>query len=119
MTKFFKTTIDLIFTNKPDIIIKTYNFLSGLSDHNFIFCIRKIKRQHSIGPDRGRPYTFIPKGVQQQLKIELEQLNWSNVLENDDTEDCSNYFIKRVSETLAQFTKKKKRVSKQLRENLP
>lgn len=32
-----KTLIDLVFSNIPDRMIKTYNFLTGLSDHNAIF----------------------------------------------------------------------------------
>lgn len=42
ITNTSKTTIDLIFTNQPDRISKTFNLLSGLSDHNFILCTRKI-----------------------------------------------------------------------------
>lgn len=29
-----KTQIDLIFTNKPDYVLKTFNMITGLSDHN-------------------------------------------------------------------------------------
>lgn len=39
-----QTLIDLIFANKPDRIIKTYNLITGLSDHNLILATRKLTK---------------------------------------------------------------------------
>lgn len=107
VTKKFQTMIDLIFTNKPDRIVKTFNLLAGLSDHNFILCSRKINRQHPI-TNKSRSYEFIPKLAQQHLRNELEQFRWLNVLNCEDIESCSNNFIKSVNEMVTRFTKKAK-----------
>lgn len=42
-----KTAIDIIFTSKTGWITKIFNLLSGLSDHNFILCARKLIIKHS------------------------------------------------------------------------
>lgn len=113
-----KTTIDLIFTNKPDRISKTFNFLSGLSDHNFNLCSRKIKRQHlDTYCTRVTHHHFIPKDYQQNLKNELQQLDWANVLNNNDIDARSDILTKSVKDILAHFTKK--REYKQQRKKLP
>ena len=45
ITKTSKTMIDLLFTNKADRIVKTYNFLTGLSDHNLVLFARKLTKK--------------------------------------------------------------------------
>ena len=45
ITKNTRTLIDLIFTNKPDRIIKTYNLVTGLSDHNMTLIVRKLTKK--------------------------------------------------------------------------
>ena len=46
-----ETKIDLLFTNRPEIIIKTFNLMTGLSDHNIILFARKLKKRwHVISP---------------------------------------------------------------------
>lgn len=37
ITNHSETLIDLLFTNHPERMIKTYNFITGLSDHNIVF----------------------------------------------------------------------------------
>ncbi len=37
-----QTLIDLVFTNKPEHIIKTCNLVCGLSDHNMVLIARKL-----------------------------------------------------------------------------
>ncbi len=39
-----ETKIDLLFTNRPERITKTYNLVTGLSDHNIILFSRKLKK---------------------------------------------------------------------------
>lgn len=39
-----KTQLDLIFTNKPERIIKSYNLITGLSDHNLTLVARKLTK---------------------------------------------------------------------------
>lgn len=42
-----KTQIDLIFTNKPDYVLKTFNMITGLSDHNLTLVVRKLTKRFS------------------------------------------------------------------------
>lgn len=63
VTKNSRTLIDMVFTNIIDQITKTYNLLTGLSDHNMISTVRKLtkKRLQSYStnsPDHVK--TFIP-----------------------------------------------------------
>jgi len=44
LTKTSQTAIDLAFSNKPDRVLKTYNLVCGLSDHNMILISRKLSR---------------------------------------------------------------------------
>ena len=117
ITNTSNTTIDLIFTNKSERIFKTFNLLSGLSDHNFILCSRKIKRKHLMASTKGHQYYLIPKSQQQSLNEEIQNVDWSNILESNDIEVSSDIFIKKVNEIIMHFTKKGK--SKEHRNNLP
>ncbi len=49
ITKTRKTLIDLAFTNKPERVIKTYNHLTDLSDHNMILVVRKFTKTSKAG----------------------------------------------------------------------
>lgn len=40
-----QTRIDLLFSNKPNRIIKTFNFFTGLSDHNMVLFSRKLSKK--------------------------------------------------------------------------
>ena len=44
IAKCSSTQIDLIFTNKPERITKSYNLITGLSDHNLTLCVRKLTK---------------------------------------------------------------------------
>lgn len=39
-----KTQIDLVFSNRPERITKSFNFVTGLSDHNLTLISRKLSR---------------------------------------------------------------------------
>lgn len=99
-----KTTIDLVFSNKPERISRTFNLLSGLSDHNFILCSRKLKGQHRTAKTFISNHEFIPKSEHQNLDTELQLIDWVNVLGND-LEASSNNFIKNINKITTQFTK--------------
>ena len=47
LTQSSKTLLDLIFTNKVDRINKTYNFVTGISDHNLILVLKTGPTHHS------------------------------------------------------------------------
>ena len=46
LTQTTATIIDHFATNKPDLIINSEVFAAGLSDHDMIFGIRKISKNH-------------------------------------------------------------------------
>lgn len=57
ITRSSKTLLDLIFTNKTERISKTYNLVTGLSDHNLTLVIRKLsKKRHSF---QRQKYSFL------------------------------------------------------------
>ena len=48
ISKSSRTQIDLVFSNKDDRILKSYNFLIGLSDHNMILVARKLSKKRLL-----------------------------------------------------------------------
>lgn len=48
ITPHSKTRIYLLFTNKSERIVNLYNLLTGLSDHNVIFFLRKLTKQRFL-----------------------------------------------------------------------
>ena len=105
ITNTSKTTIDLIFTNISDRISKTFNLLSGLSDHNLILCSRKVNWKHSTSVIRASSYQIITK-TEKDLTNALQEYDWSNVLTNNEVEDSCSIFSKCVKEVLDSFIKK-------------
>ncbi len=51
-----ETKIDLLFTNRPERITKTYNLVTGLSDHNIIIFSRKLKKNIVFIP---QPHQYV------------------------------------------------------------
>lgn len=45
ITKTSKTQIDLVFSNKPERILKSFNFITGVADHNLIMVARKLSEK--------------------------------------------------------------------------
>lgn len=43
-----QTRIDLLFSNKPNRIIKTFIFFTGLSDHNMVLFSRKLSKKRYL-----------------------------------------------------------------------
>lgn len=63
VTKNSRTLIDMVFTNIIDQITKTYNLLTGLSDHNMISTVRKLTKKRLQSYSTNNPdhvKTFIP-----------------------------------------------------------
>lgn len=64
ITKSSQTLLDLIFTNKPERVTKTYNLITGMSDHNLTLLARKLTkaRYKSEAQIKSKMcVTFIPK----------------------------------------------------------
>lgn len=45
ITQSSKTQIDLIFSNKPERMIKSFNMITGLSDHNLTLVARELSKK--------------------------------------------------------------------------
>lgn len=45
ITRQTKTLIDMAFTNRPERITRTYNLITGLSDHNMTLTVRKLTKK--------------------------------------------------------------------------
>lgn len=64
LTSSSQTLLDLIFTNKPDRMTKTYNLITGTSDHNLILVARKLSKmryKNQNAMEGGKYISFIPK----------------------------------------------------------
>ena len=112
-----QTRIDLLFTNKPERITKTYNLLTGIADHNAIFFTRKLSKMrfstslsNSAKPNPSQ--VFIPKNQQPGLAIALSQFNWAQVLACEETDACCDLFNKTVKEIVTPFTSRGRQKTK-------
>ncbi len=72
ISKTSKTLIDLIFTNKPDRVSKTYNLLTGLSDHNMILIIRKLNKKRLQRLSFKQNHNYVPTGIPKQKIDQFE-----------------------------------------------
>ena len=75
ITKHSKTLIDMAFANRPERITKTYNLITGLSDHNMTLTVRKLtkKRLTYFGKsdNNNNVKCIIPKSKILQFEREL------------------------------------------------
>lgn len=68
MTNSSSTQIDLIFSNKSERMIKSYNFITGLSDHNLILMARKVNGKKCFVSAQSMDYMKIPKNKKEDFK---------------------------------------------------
>lgn len=73
ITNFTKTLLDLIFTNKSDRVNKTYNLITGLSDHNLTLVSRKLSKTRYRNQNREKTYiSLILKRDMELLDTEIK-----------------------------------------------
>lgn len=89
LTRASKTLLDLIFTNKPDRITKTYNLITGLSDHNLTLAARKLtksyfRNQHITKNNLST--SFISKKDLAHIGKEIKETRWSGIVDNKSCE---------------------------------
>ncbi len=106
-----KTKIDLLFTNKPERIVKTHNFVTGLSDHNVIFFTRKLTKHrflnsHTYLPQKPPNFNFIPKNQQQNVIKAFKELKWDDLITSDNINQSADSFTNKISEVLLSFTRR-------------
>lgn len=107
VTRSSKTLIDLILTNRPERITKTYNLITGLSDHNMTLIVRKLgkKRLTYYNQETKIQKIGIPKAKQNNFEEELNQINWDNVTQESNVNQSANIFVTTLSNTIKKFTK--------------
>ena len=93
LTKSFQTLLDLIFTNKPDRITKTYNLITGLSYHNLTLAARKLTKsrfQNQHTTKNNPNVSFIPKKDLTLIEKEIKETRWTDISDNKSCEQASN-----------------------------
>lgn len=107
ITRASKTMIDLIVTNRPQRIIRTYNLLTGLSDHNMTMVVRKLTKQRlpKFTNESKQGNLGIPKIKLTQVKNDLDHLDWNNVLQSNDLENCCNSLMKNLTNLIGKYSK--------------
>ncbi len=105
-----KTRIDLIFTNKAERINKTFNYLTGISDHNIIFFSRKLTKHRLGSPVRLKTcINSIPNNQQQSFAAALKRLDWRDISQCKDIEIGCNMFLTKINEVVESFTTRNSR----------
>lgn len=86
IAKSSKTQLDLIFANKPERIIKSYNLVTGLSDHNLTLVARKLTKNRFKNNIVTSTNVFhcIPKGKLVAFDEEIADLKWNDILSSKD-----------------------------------
>ena len=119
VTKRSSTMLDLIFTNKPERVTKTYNLLTALSDHNLTLVARKLtKNRFQNTTHHTEIISRIPKAKQLAYESEINGINWEDVLSSEDLDHGCDLFADKLNSTREKFTVQSKRRQKK-RVNLP
>ena len=78
ITNSTSTQIDLTFTNRPERILKSYNMLTGMSDHNVIMVTRTFYKKR-FKPLAATELYRIPKQEQQNFQDSIKEVNWDEL----------------------------------------
>lgn len=98
IAKYFRIQIDLIFTNKRERIIKSYNLITGLSDHNLSLCARKLTKKIDLEIRQVRQsFQCIPRSKQEEFVSEINTLNWDYTLSSDDLDMGCKTFKQQIN----------------------
>ncbi len=98
------TQIDLIFSNRPKRIIKSFNMLTGLSDHSLTLIARTLTKKHFTPVVQKQESYSIPKNMQDGFKSAVQSINWETVLLGKSSEDDSKIFIQKLQSSTDKFT---------------
>lgn len=96
-----------MFSNKPDRILKSYNFITGIADHNLIMIARKLsEKRFTFRKIKKDNFYKIPNKDLAHFDQELENVNWNilNVIDEID-QFCTNLF-EIINNIKNQFIKK-------------
>uniref|UniRef100_A0A3B3CCL8 Reverse transcriptase domain-containing protein n=1 Tax=Oryzias melastigma TaxID=30732 RepID=A0A3B3CCL8_ORYME len=108
ITKSSESMIDLIFTNKEERITKSYNLITGLSDHNLTLIIRKLSKTRYNNSSRVNFNTVIPRISKRDLGSfdnEIQQIKWDQITCNKNCQDATADFMKYFSDLVQKYSK--------------
>lgn len=105
ITNSTSTQIDLAFTNRPERILKSYNMLTGLSDHNLIMVTRKLNKKR-FKPLPATEFFRIPKQEQQNFIDSINDVNWDELLSGINLDKDCSLFSNKIQQNVNQFTQK-------------
>lgn len=109
LTPTSKTQIDLVFTNRPERITKSFNFITGLSDHNLTLISRKLSRNRfNLSSTKKPSYFRIPKADQDNFDTAIKEIKWCDLLSGMDVETDSQQFLSKIKSTINSFLKETK-----------
>ena len=81
MTSSSQTQIDLIFTSKPERVTKSFNMVTGLSDHNLTLIARKLTKSHfHLKPNTKSSQLRVPKSDVDGFDGEIKNINWDQII---------------------------------------
>jgi len=102
-----ETQIDLIFCNKPERITKSFNMITGLSDHNLVLVTRKLtSSRFGISTVKEKEVSRIPNKVRDDFIDTINRSNWSNLLDGKNVHDGSTVLTSRLQYFIKEFTHK-------------
>ncbi|KAG7526776.1 hypothetical protein JOB18_045141 [Solea senegalensis] len=121
ITKCSSTQLDLFFSNKPERITKTYNLITGLSDHNLTLVARKLTSKRfkiNASASRHTNVNCIPKSKQETFDNEINNLDWGDILSSENLENSCQLFTSKINIVRDKHIVKNKRKNKN-KVNLP
>lgn len=108
ITRHTETLIDLIFVNRPERITKTYNLITGLTDHNMTLVVRKLIKKRFINHNKAEnkmETTGIPKAKRNSFENELNQINWNSITAETDLNLSASKFVTKLNDVINKYTK--------------
>ena len=88
-----QTQIDLIFSNKPERVVKTFHFITGLSDHNLTSMSRKLTKKRFHHSNEPIEQLRIPKNEMVTFQRAVQQTDWKHLLTGSNTEADSKCYL--------------------------
>jgi len=104
ITNSTSSQIDLIFSNRAERILKTFNMLTGLSEHNLILVARKLSSKRFIPFRRKYDSYGIPKRKLDDFRKAVHQIEWEDILIGKDQDEDSQIFSKKLESIINDFS---------------
>lgn len=109
ITSSSSTQTDLVFSNNPERVTKSFNMVTGLSDHNLTLISRKLtKKRFNLTTTPKSSYFRIPKCDQDDFGAAINGINWCDLMSGTNVETGSHLFLSTIQSTLKRFLKEVK-----------